>query len=62
MKRIVGLLMVWLLTSQNAFAELQILVTGGVDSGRPVAIPQFKMRAGGTQLLWKMSPMSSVLI
>jgi TolB protein len=47
MKKLVGLLMVWLLTSQNAFAELQILVTGGVDSGRPVAVPQFKWAGDG---------------
>ena len=49
MKKLVGLLICWLFASQSAFAELQILVTGGVDSGRPVAIPQFKW-AGGTKL------------
>jgi len=49
MKKLVGLLIFWLFASQSAFAELQILVTGGVDSGRPVAVPQFKW-AGGTQL------------
>ena len=49
MKKLVGLLICWLFASQSAFAELQILVTGGVDSGRPVALPQFKW-AGGTKL------------
>ena len=49
MKKLVGLLICWLFASQSAFAELQILVTGGVDSGRPVAIPQFKW-AGGAKL------------
>ncbi len=49
MKKLVGLLICWLFASQSAFAELQILVTGGVDSGRPVAVPQFKW-AGGNKL------------
>ena len=49
MKKLVGLLIFWLFASQSAFAELQILVTGGVDSGRPVAVPQFKW-AGGSAL------------
>lgn len=42
MKKLFGALLTWLLVSQSAMAELQIMVTGGVDSGRPVAVPQFK--------------------
>lgn len=49
MKKRLLLLLVWLCASQNVWAELQILVTGGVDSGRPVAVPQFKW-AGGSAL------------
>lgn len=48
MKRLFAVVMAWLLISQSALAELQILVTGGVDSGRPVAVPQFKWAGGST--------------
>ena len=47
MKKLIGALLAYLVLSQSAMAELQILVTGGIDSGRPVAVPQFKSSASG---------------
>lgn len=48
MKKLFAVVVAWLFISQCAFAELQILVTGGVDSKRPVAVPQFKWAGGST--------------
>ena len=49
MKKLFAVVVAWLVFSQSAFAELQIVVNSGVDSGRPVAVPQFKW-AGGSAL------------
>lgn len=42
MKKLLMALVTWLWVSQYAMAELNILVTGGLDSGRPVAVVPFK--------------------
>lgn len=42
MKKFLMALVAWLWFTQSAHAELDILVTGGLDSGRPVAVVPFK--------------------
>lgn len=42
MKKLFAVVVAWLVFSQSAFAELQIVVNSGVD-GRPVAVPQFQV-------------------
>ncbi len=42
MKKLLMALVTWLWVSQSAMAELNILVTGGLDSGRPIAVVPFK--------------------